>query len=42
MSKIFENVRLAVGFGLSEGEMYNRAFEKGVLMKDFSACSTTL
>lgn len=36
MSKIFENVRLAVGFGLSEGEMYNRAFEKGVLMKDFA------
>jgi hypothetical protein len=36
MSKIFENVRLAVGFGLNEGELYNRAFEKGVLMKDFS------
>lgn len=35
MSKIFENVRLAVGFGLNEDEMYNRAFEKGVLMKDF-------
>ncbi|MBV9616048.1 MAG: hypothetical protein JO031_11385 [Ktedonobacteraceae bacterium] len=36
MSKIFENMRLAVGFGLTEGEMYNRAFEKGVLMKDFA------
>jgi hypothetical protein len=35
MSKIFENVRLAVGFGLNEDEMYQRAFEKGVLMRDF-------
>ena len=36
MSKIFENVRHAVGFGLSEDEMYNRAFEKGVLMKEIT------
>jgi hypothetical protein len=36
MSKIFENVRIAMGFGLSEDEMYHRAFEKGVLMRDFA------
>jgi hypothetical protein len=35
MSKLFENVRFAMGFGLSGGEIYSRAFEKGVLMKDF-------
>ncbi len=35
MSKIFENVRLAMGFGLTGSEIYKRAFEKGVLMKDF-------
>src|ERR1019366_1363997 len=36
MSKILENVRIAMGFGLGEDEMYKRAFEKGVLMKDFA------
>jgi hypothetical protein len=35
MSKLFETMRIAMGFGLNEDEMYNRAFEKGVLMKDF-------
>jgi len=35
MSKIFENMRLTMGLGLNEGEVYNRAFEKGVLMRDF-------
>ena len=35
MSKLFENVRTAMGFGLTGSELYGRAFEKGVLMKDF-------
>ncbi len=35
MSKIFENMRLVMGFGLTGNGIYNRAFEKGVLMKDF-------
>ncbi len=36
MSKIFESMRLAMGFGLTGSEIYNRAFEQGVLMKDFT------
>jgi len=29
-------MRLAMGFGLTGSEIYNRAFEQGVLMKDFT------
>jgi len=36
MSNIFENALRKMGLGLDENELYNRAFEKGVLMKDFA------
>lgn len=36
MSGILEKMRDTLGFGLDEVELYNRAFEKGVLLNDFN------
>jgi hypothetical protein len=35
MSSLFGKVRHTIGIGLGEQELYERAFEKGVLLKDF-------
>lgn len=35
MSSMFGKVKQTIGVGLSEDELYNRAYEKGVLLKDF-------
>ncbi len=36
MSSLFGKVRHTIGIGLDEQELYERAFEKGVLLQDFS------
>ena len=35
MSGFFDKVRHTTGLGLDQNELYNRAFEKGVLLKKF-------
>src|SRR5690348_15954287 len=39
MSGFFDKVRHTTGLGLDHNELYNRAFEKGVLLKKFQDAS---